>query len=85
MRGWRDGDPLWHNSHFNGKVLSCHLLLSFLTHALLIQTVMGPRPGGVGAWPTFLLLKNLPSLHELGVLAALRDVGSRLCELGGAL
>lgn len=55
--------------------LSCHLL-SFLTHALPTQTVMGPRPGGVGACPSFMLLKNLSSLHELEVLAALRDVGS---------
>lgn len=59
--------------------LSCHLLLSFLTHALPTMTVMGPRPGGVGACPSFMLLKNLPSLHELEVLASLRDVGS-LCN-----
>lgn len=56
--------------------LSCHRLLSFLTHALPTETVMGPRPGGVGACPSFVLLKNLSSLHELEVLAALRDVGS---------
>lgn len=56
--------------------LSRHLLLSFLTHALPIETVMGPRPGGVGACPSFMLLQNLSSLHELEVLAALRDVGS---------
>lgn len=55
---------------------SCHLLLAFLTHALSTQTVMGPRPGGVEACPSFMLLKNLCSLHELEVLAALRDVGS---------
>lgn len=56
--------------------LSRHLLLSFLTHALPIETVMGPRPGGVGACLSFMLLQNLSSLHELEVLAALRDVGS---------
>ena len=37
---------------------------------------MGPKPGGVGACPSFVLLKNLSSLHELEVLAALSDVGS---------
>lgn len=65
---------------FQEEKLSWHLLLSFLSHALPTETVMGPRPGGVGACPTFLLLENLSSLHELGVLAALTDVGSRLCN-----